>query len=432
MSGAPEFTIEINQNAYLPMGGHEVHAVAHIKASGLPTGLGSARRGAEVIMVDTSGSMDFPSSKLKAAKQATKAAIDTLRDGTLFAVVSGTGMASMVYPFDEVLVPADDRSRKEAKREVDKLRARGGTAMGQWLLMARRLLEPHRDAIRHAILLTDGKNESEREQDLAEAIAYCEGVFVCDCRGIGLDWRVDEVRKISNALLGDIGLVSEPADLVADFTRMMENAMGKAVADVALRVRTINNARVKYVKQTYPVIDDLTARRTDVGPNAGDYPTGSWGGESKHYHICLEVEPDEVNPGGKRRPCQVSVVLPDGSGGLELAKAGVFAQWTDDEELSTRINSEVAKVTGREKLANAVQEGLEARTRGDETTATARLVQALELADEAGDEHTAKLLRRVVEVEADGTSRLRNDEEGMMIIDVESHKTARVGPPTRD
>ncbi|GCD97462.1 VWA domain-containing protein [Embleya hyalina] len=432
MSGAPEFTIEINQNAYLPMGGHEVHAVAHIKASGLPTGMASARRGAEVIMVDTSGSMDFPSSKLKAAKQATKAAIDTLRDGTLFAVVSGTGMASMVYPFDEVLVPADDRSRKEAKREVDKLRARGGTAMGQWLLMARRLLEPHRDAIRHAILLTDGKNESEREQDLAEAIAYCEGVFVCDCRGIGLDWRVDEVRKISNALLGDIGLVSEPADLVADFTKMMENAMGKAVADVALRVRTINNARVKYVKQTYPVIDDLTARRSEVGPNAGDYPTGSWGGESKHYHICLEVEPDEVNPGGKRRPCQVSVVLPDGSGGLELAKAGIFAQWTDDEELSTRINQEVAKVTGREKLANAVQEGLEARTRGDETTATARLVQALELADEAGDEHTAKLLRRVVEVEADGTSRLRNDEEGMMIIDVESHKTARVGPPTRD
>ncbi|MYS84304.1 VWA domain-containing protein [Embleya scabrispora] len=429
MSGAPEFTIEVNQNPYLPMGGHEVHAVAHIRASGVPTGVRGSARGAEVIMVDSSGSMDFPSTKLKAAKQATKAAIDTLRDGTLFAVVSGTGMASMVYPFEEGLVPADERTRKEAKREVDKLRARGGTAMGQWLLMARRLLEPHSDAIRHAILLTDGKNESEREQDLAEAIAYCEGVFVCDCRGIGLDWRVDEVRKISTALLGDIGLVSEPADLVADFTKMMENAMGKAVADVALRVRTISNARVKYVKQTYPVIDDLTARRTEVGPNVGDYPTGSWGGESKHYHVCLEVEPDEVNPGGKRRPCQISVVLPDGSGGLELAKAGVFAQWTDDEELSTRINPEVAQVTGRAKLAEAVQEGLELRRGGDEIAATARLVQALQLANEAGDEHTARLLGRVVEIEADGTSRLRNNEEDLMVIDIESHKTARVGPP---
>ncbi len=193
-------------------------------------------------------------------------------------------------------------------------------------------------------------------------------------------------------------------------------------------MRTISNARVKYVKQTYPVIDDLTARRTEVGPNVGDYPTGSWGGESKHYHVCLEVEPDEVNPGGKRRPCQISVVLPDGAGGLELAKAGVFAQWTDDEELSTRINPEVAQVTGRAKLAEAVQEGLELRRGGDEVAATARLVQALQLANEAGDEHTARLLGRVVEIEADGPG-LRNNEEDLMVIDIESHKTARVGPP---
>ena len=429
MAGAPEFTIEINQNAFIPMGGHEVHAVAHIRADGAPTGAPTNTRGAEVIMVDSSGSMDFPSTKLKAAKAATKAAIDTLRDGTLFAVVAGTGMASMVYPFDERLVAADDRTRKEAKREVDKLRARGGTAMGQWLLMARRLLEPHSDTIRHAILLTDGKNESERESDLTAAIAHCEGVFVCDCRGIGVDWHVPEVRRISQALLGDIGLVKEPADLAADFTRMMQNAMGKSVADIALRVRTISNARVKYIKQTYPAIDDLTGRRTDVGPNAGDYPTGSWGGESKHYHVCLEVAPDEVNPHGRRRPCQISVVMPDGGAGIELAKAGIFAEWTDDEELSTRINQEVAKVTGREQLADAVREGLQARRDGDENTATARLVTALQLANEAGDEHTARLIGRVVEVEADGTSRLRNNGEAEMELDIESTKTARVGPP---
>jgi VWA domain-containing protein len=430
MSGAPTFTIEINQNEFIPMGGHEVHAVAHIKASGDAGGMPTNTRGAEVILVDTSGSMDFPSAKLKAAKQATKAAIDTLRDGTLFAVVSGTGMAKMVYPFDEELIAADDRTRKEAKREVEKLRARGGTAMGQWLRMARQLLKPHSDLIRHAILLTDGKNESESPQDLQDALDVCEGVFVCDCRGIGLDWHVDEVRKISTTLLGDIGLVKQPADLAADFTKMMENAMGKSVADVALRVRTISNARVKYIKQTYPVIDDLSGRRVEVGPGSGDYPTGSWGGESKHYHVCLEVEPDEASPRGRRRLCQVSVVLPDGAGGIELAKGGVFAEWTDDEELSTRINQEVAKVTGREELADAVRVGLRARKEGDEDTATASLVKALELANEAGDEHTARLIGRVVEVEANGTIRLRNNDEAEMELDVESHKTARVGPPS--
>jgi hypothetical protein len=124
----------------------------------------------------------------------------------------------------------------------------------------------------------------------------------------------------------------------------------------------------------------------------------------------------------------MSVVLPDGGAGVELVKAGVFAEWTDDEELSTRINQEVAKVTGREQLANAVQEGLQARLDGDESTATARLVKALELANEAGDEHTAALIGRVVEIEPDGTSRLRNDDEAEMELDVESYKTARVGP----
>ncbi|MDI2125195.1 VWA domain-containing protein [Yinghuangia seranimata] len=429
-SGAPQFDAEVYYNRYLPMGAREVHAVATVTATGAGTGTQGAApgtRAAEVILVDTSGSMDFPGSKLKAAKDATKAAIDTLREGTLFAVVSGTGMATMVYPETEGLVPLDAHTRREAKRAVDRLRARGGTAIGQWLLLARRLLEPYPDAIRHAILLTDGKDESETAAALAAAIESCQGVFTCDCRGVGTDWVVAELRTVASGLLGSLAIVAEPHNLVADFTEMMENAMGKAVADVALRVRTPGSARVKFVKQVRPSIEDLTGRRSDTGPAMGDYPTGAWGDESRDYHVCLEVEPGDVDD-----PVRVALVslvsrAADGTE-TELARTAVFAEWTDNEELSTKINKEVAYYTGRAEQAVLIEEGLEAHRNGDETEATAKLGRALSLAEEAGDEVTAKLIGRVVEVEpVTGTIRIKKKVsiEDAMTLDTESRVTSR-------
>ncbi|MEU8139936.1 VWA domain-containing protein [Streptodolium elevatio] len=428
-SGAPDFEVEVFQNQYLPMGGREVHAVATVTAKGEVSG-GAARGGlaAEVILVDTSGSMDFPGTKLSSAKHATKAAIDALREGTLFAVVSGTGMASMVYPAEERLVVLDAHTRREAKRAVDRLRARGGTAIGQWLLAAKRLLAPYPEAIRHAILLTDGKDESETAADLAAAIEQCQGVFTCDCRGVGTDWVVAELRQVASGLLGSLDIVAEPANLVADFTAMIENAMGKAVADVALRLRTPGSARVKFVKQVRPSIEELTHRRQDAGPNIGDYPTGSWGAESRDYHVCLEVEPGDIDD-----PVRVGLVslvsrAADGSE-TELTRIGVFAEWTDNEELSTKISKEVAFYTGRAELAQAIQEGLEARRDGHESAATAKLGRALDLAKESGDEHTAKLIKNVVDEDpVTGTIKLRRkvSDEDEMTLDTASVKTSRL------
>lgn len=430
----PAFHLDVFQNQYLPADGREVHAVATVTATGAGSGAaGGVRSGlaAEVILVDTSGSMDFPGTKLSSAKQATKAAIDSLREGTLFAVVAGTGMASMVYPTDERLVPLDNHTRREAKRAVDRLRARGGTAMGQWLLAAKRLLEPYPEAIRHAILLTDGKDESETARDLAAAIEACQGVFTCDCRGVGTDWVVAELRQVASGLLGSLSIVADPADLIADFTEMIEGAMGKAVADVSLRLRTVGGTTVKFVKQVRPSIEDLTHRRTDVGGNIGDYPTGAWGDESRDYHICLEVAPSDLND-----PVRVGVVSlvargADGSE-TELTRNGVFAEWTEDEQLFTEINKEVALYTGRTEMAKEIQEGLRARDEGHDSLATAKLGRALNLAVESEDEYTAQLIRKlVVEEPVTGTIRLRKDvdDADAMRLDTDSVKTSRLRKP---
>jgi hypothetical protein len=104
--------------------------------------------------------------------------------------------------------------------------------------------------------------------------------------------------------------------------------------------------------------------------------------------------------------------------------------WTDDEALSTRINSRVAGYTGQAELAGVIAEGLEANKRGDEEIATAKLGRAVALAHQAGNEEVAHLLANVVDVvdEATGTVRLKRkvDAAAEMALDTRSTKTVRV------
>jgi hypothetical protein len=239
---------------------------------------------------------------------------------------------------------------------------------------------------------------------------------------------VEELRHVATTLLGTVDIVARPSGLAADFTRMMTHAMGKAVADVTLRLWTPQGADVRFVKQVAPEVVDLTGAGVPAAvPQSRDYPTGSWGPESREYHICVTVPPGQV--GDEMLAARVTV---DAGGGAR-AKALVRAIWTDEEALSTRIDPQVAHYTGQAELARAVREGLQARKDGDVVTATARLGRAVALATESGHEGTARLLRQVVEVDdpVTGTVRLRAhvDDADEMALDTRSTKTIRSRNP---
>ncbi|MEU5875942.1 VWA domain-containing protein [Spirillospora sp. NPDC047279] len=431
MSDLPEFTIKVDQNHFLPAGGREMHAVVTVEATGAASGLPGppAAEAAEIIIIDTSGSMSY-SGKMAAAKRAAKAAINVLRDGVHFAVVAGANQPRMVYPAGERLVRVSDRTRHDAQNAVTRLDAAGGTAIGTWLRMADRLFAEHRDTIRHAILLTDGKNQHESDVELDAALARCAGTFVCDARGVGTDWEVAELRKIASALLGTFLDVPDPQDLERDFLEMTRTSMGKEVADVVLRLWTPQGATVRFVKQMTPTVEDLTGRRVPSGKQTADYPLGAWGTEDREYHLCVEVEPGDV--GRQMRAAWAKLVVP-GGGPVPveqvLASGNVLAEWTDDEAKSTRINGRVAIHTGQSELADAIQEGLEARRTGDEETATARLGRAVVLANRVGNEQIAGLLDRVVDVVdvESGTVRLKKDVDKAdeMRLDTRSVRTVR-------
>jgi hypothetical protein len=433
-SNVPRFSVDVYQNEYLPEGGREVNAIVTVTSTGGGTSggrplPGQAAAAGVVVMVDCSGSMEYPPTKMRNARDATAVAIDTLRDGVSFAVVAGTHQAREVYPANGGLAVADPNTRAQAKQALRKLTAGGGTAIGTWLRLADRLLSGADVSIRHGILLTDGRNEHEKPEDLQSALDACAGRFTCDARGVGTDWEVKEVTGIASAMLGSVDIVADPAGLAADFQAMMENAMGKEIADVALRVWTPQNAEIAFVKQVAPTVEDLTGRRTEAGPRIGDYPTGSWGDESRDYHVCVKVPPAVV--GQEMLAARVSLVLPEPDGTTQvLTQALVRALWTDDMAASTRISPQVAHYTGQAELAQAIQQGLEARKSGDMDSATAKLGRAVQLASASGNEDTAKLLAKVVDVvdAANGTVRLKPKvaDADEMTLETRSTKTVRV------
>jgi hypothetical protein len=316
-------------------------------------------------------------------------------------------------------------ARAEAKRAVRQLLAGGGTAMGTWLRLAGQLFSAVPQATqRHAILLTDGKNQSESGAALQSAIRSVQGIFQCDCRGVGADWDVRELRGVATALLGTVDLVPGPAQLASEFERIMRNVMGRGVAEAWLRVWAPQGAQVLFVRQVAPQVEDITGRRQQVNPLTVAFPTGAWGDESRDYHVAVRLAAKPV--GAEQLAARVQLVVAD----QVVAQALVKALWSDDDALTTRINAAVAHYTGQAELAAAIQDGLAAKAAGDTETATTKLGRAVQLAEATGNDEATSRLRKVVDIDdaGTGTVRLRRNVDKLdeMALDTSSTKTTRV------
>jgi von Willebrand factor type A C-terminal domain/von Willebrand factor type A domain len=422
-----DFTAAVYQNEFLPDGGTDVNAIVTITCSGAGTaGQTGAGDAGEIVIVDTSGSMGR--TKLEAAKQAASVAIEQIVDGTYFAVVAGTHQAYLAFPpvrQGAGMVRMEPGARFAAHQAISAFRSDGGTAMGTWLTLAGRLFDSiPLLAQKHAILLTDGENHNETPEQLTSAIAMATGRFQCDCFGVGVDWQVAEVRRIAQALLGEVEFLRTPDQMSEIFARTMQQAMSRGVADAQLRVWAPQGAQVLFVKQVSPDVMDLTPRRAEVNPLTGGYPTGSWGDESRDYHISVRLPAKAV--GQEQLAARVQLAVAD----QVVAQGLVKAKWSDDEVLTTRINPQVAHYTNQTELADAIQEGLAAKAAGDDETATQKLGRAVQLAKETGNAEATTRLRKVVEIdnEETGTVRLKRavDKADEMALDTASTKTTRV------
>jgi hypothetical protein len=344
--------------------------------------------------------------KIHSVRDAIVKVINLLPEDAHFFIVTGASKASVVFPVS----PATREKKQQAIAAVKNILANGGTLMSTWLGEAVKQFNKMPNAIRQALLLTDGHNDDSDEKQLNQVLQQCEGVFQCDCRGVGTDWRVAQLQKIAHKLLGTTDIIPQAEMIEADFQEILAKAMGKDVSDVAMRLWIPQGAKILFCKQVSPDIVDLTHRAKPVKSQVVDYPTGAWGGkESRDYHFCIEVNPGNV--GDEMLAGRASLVCTLNGLETKIAEARILATWTDDDAKSTKIDRRVAHYTGQAELAQSIQEGLEARDQGNLDVATAKLGKAVKLAYESGNEATAKLLKTVVDVEdaPTGTVRLKRE-----------------------
>ncbi len=421
------FKAEVFQNPYLPDGAREVHAIMTVSAEGNDAAAAQPVSGKLIgIICDNSGSMQ--AGKIHAAKEAMIRLVGLLPEETSFFVIAGAEDGQLIVP--TVLATPDNKLRAVAA--IKQIRAAGGTCISTWLDKALFQFQLMPRAIRQALLLTDGENEKEDEARLNATLLECDGVFQCECRGVGSDWIVGQLQQISSCLLGTTDIIPQPAMIEADLQNILKRALNKEVSDVSLRLWTPLGARILFCKQVSPLIVDLTARARQAKPQLTDFPTGAWGrAESREYHFCIEVKPGEV--GDEMLAGRASLVFTRNSLETKVAEARILAIWTSDESKSTKIDRRVAHYTGQAELATAIQDGLDARALGNTSEATRKLGQAVRLAHQSGNDATARLLRTVVDVDdaEKGTVRLKADvpKEAAMALETRSTKTSRLPQP---
>jgi von Willebrand factor type A C-terminal domain/von Willebrand factor type A domain len=422
------FQAEVFQNSYLPAGSAEVHAIMTVstlgEAGGAVNATNAASNGSGArlfgIICDTSGSMD--GAKIQAAKKAIIQLIEMLPADVNFFIIRGASNAKPIVP---VMIATPENKEMAIRLVRLDVVANGGTKISTWLNAAYEQFQTMPTAIRQALLLTDGQNDISDINDLQNSLQRCEGVFQCDCRGVGTDWQVKQLQSIADRLLGTTDIIAAPEQITSDFQMILGKALGKKVADVKLRLWSPQGANILYCKQVSPTIMDLTAQR--VNPQTLDYPTGAWAAqESRDYHFCIQVTPGNI--GDEMLAGRASLVATNAGVETKIAEGKILATWTDDDAKSTRIDRTVAHYTGQAELAQSIQEGLAARSAGNLEVATVKLERAVQLARESGNEATTKLLKSVVDIDEAGTVRLKRSIEKLdeMALETRSTVTTRI------
>lgn len=354
------FALKVHQNQYIAPEDRAVRAILEITAS---SAVGAAEAdppvAAEVIIIDTSNSMNADG-KLVMACRAAATAVETLRDGTYFAIVAGHSEAEQAYPPTGGMVRASADTRAAAARALDSVRAQGGTSMSTWLRLADRLLDGCPAQLKHALLLTDGFNV-EGEQPLFAALRACEGRFACDCRGIGDDWSWTQLKEIARVLNGSCEPVSINR-LAEDFREVMVSSMARLVPEVTLRVHLARRARLEHFKRLTPDIEDLTPKADFLSPITVDFPLGPWAEEVRHYQIHVDVGRADmrVNKGELARAASVEIVAAAPGGPMVLDKQSVLVTWTDKIFLLAKTDPLVQEYEGQDDLAEGVADAVRA------------------------------------------------------------------------
>jgi hypothetical protein len=307
------FHIEGYFNPFLAAGQTRLDAVLTVTSSaGAASGMGAAiPAGKQVVgfVMDVSGSMK--GEKLAQAKRAARRGIDLLDEATWFFVIVFAGDAKVVVP----ACPATLQNKAAAHQKVQGLSASGSTAMSTGLDLAMCEVLVSDATIASVYFQTDGDNGDADTRQLPVVIERCKGVFQCDCRGIGTDWKPAELRMIASALLGTADAVTDPAGLEEDFRAFLSRSLAKGIAGATLRLWSPKVVKLLTVKQVSPAIVDQLPLAKRIDDKTLEIPLGAWANETRDYQLAFELPAGSI--GDEMLACRAAVVVngPDNRAG---------------------------------------------------------------------------------------------------------------------
>ncbi len=206
------FSAEVYQNEFLPDGGTDVHAIVTVTCTGAgeagQSGVGRCRRDRHRRHLGLDGRGQHR------GRPATRRRRRSTRCSTASGSRSSPAATRRGWPFPQAASSAwsgwTQRTRAEAKARDRRRSRRRRHGHGH-------LADPGDAASSPSVpgAGAEARDPADRRDEPARDPGRAEcrdrggaGQFQCDCRGVGADWQVAEVRRIATALLGSVDLIA--------------------------------------------------------------------------------------------------------------------------------------------------------------------------------------------------------------------------------
>lgn len=202
------------------------------------------------LILDHSGSMG--GRPLKTVKQAAQQLVDRLNPGDRLSVVVFDHRAKVIVPNGEIDDP------RSIKRQIDKLRADGGTAIDEGLRLGiEELGKGKKDTVSQAFLLTDGENEhGSNDKCLKFARLATEYNLTLNTLGFGAHWNQDILEAIADAGGGTMAYIERPDQAVDEFGRLFNRIQSVGLTNAYLRLSLMPKVRLAELKPIAQVSPD--------------------------------------------------------------------------------------------------------------------------------------------------------------------------------
>ncbi|MGL5059117.1 MAG: vWA domain-containing protein [Microcoleus sp.] len=202
------------------------------------------------LILDHSGSMN--GRPLETVKQAACQLLDRLKPGDRFCAVAFDHRAKVLVPNQIVEDPAS------IKRQIDKLRPAGGTAIDEGIKLGiEELNKGKKETVSQAFLLTDGENEhGDNHRCLKLSKLAAEYNMTLNSLGFGDNWNQDILEKIADAGGGALAHIERPEDAVDEFGKLFTRVQSVGLTNAYLLFSLMPKVRLAELKPIAQVAPD--------------------------------------------------------------------------------------------------------------------------------------------------------------------------------